>query len=145
MYNFGELNKAAWGCKYYFTSSNNRLLYFKHKTYLHELHSKEELAEINRALITSFGGAIHSFNISDYKFVQWSIRGECAYFLQYSVSKGVLNYYSIFIDFETKNIYSIDETSNNFEIINTLKIINANFEWQFVQQQLLSSQYNIVG
>src|SRR5437763_13691307 len=102
-----ELNKAAFGCKGFFTNSNKHLIYYKKETFFHELHSHIELEKVKK------GQMLYENKIENLQYILWSNQGNMVYFLEYSWDVDTNYYYSVFLDFKNNLYYRIFENKNN--------------------------------
>ncbi|MBI3235036.1 MAG: hypothetical protein HYZ42_13545 [Bacteroidetes bacterium] len=121
---FEELNKAAFGTKFYFTDIYNRLIYYRKGAYLHELNDSGQVGV-------------------EPELLKWSKDGDSVYFLEYSFSTKSLFYWSTIIVFSERKIYRIDENVNKFSLVNQWVIKNNLFKTEEVLEKL--SDNNIFG
>jgi hypothetical protein len=124
-----EINKAAFGAKYFFLDIHDKVLYKKKNTYLHELKIRKE-----------GDSQIEEQNNLKFKLLQWSNDGNSVYFLEYSFENRNLFYWSTIIDFKEKKIYRINENENHLRIVNELSISEAPFNISDVKSKLVNEQ-----
>ncbi|HQX72917.1 MAG: hypothetical protein IPN39_00145 [Chitinophagaceae bacterium] len=122
---FLEINKAAFGAKFYFTDYKGNILYCVKNAYLHEL-------------IVSNTSNPHEITTDDseFKLLQWSNDGNSVYFLEYSILASTMLYKSVFIDFDNQHVYVINENEYGMKLINELSVIGFSFDMHTIVAEL---------
>lgn len=129
-----ELNKSAFGCKIAFYDINKNLLYYKKKTYAHELHNKREIAYYREIMESE--KSFKNIPSPKMEIVLWSSNGNVAYMLEFSRGSDRGFYWSVFLNLRERYGYRIDETQNNFKIVDELNLIDGKYDEEEVMKKL---------
>ncbi|MDI9364465.1 MAG: hypothetical protein QM541_05910 [Flavobacterium sp.] len=124
-----SINASAFACRCaFYRKTDGALVYYNANALLHELHSKEEIDIKYKQMMQK-----KTFDVlpKEYllQFVWWSHQGNVCYFIEYEIfDKRQPLYTSIFLNLKEENCYRINEMSNNFVIINGLKLRDKEFD-----------------
>jgi len=132
-----SLNPSAFGCKAaFFSLPHESLIYYNSNVVLHELHLKEKIDQKYQQMLKKKTFDMKpKENLLD--FVWWSLQGNMSYFLEYKIGRNYEPIYnSIFLHLYEGYYYSIDESKNNFDIINSLKLKDREFDQEVITKKL---------
>lgn len=138
-----SLNKAAFGSRIAFFSSDRKLLYNRNENYAHELHSEDEIARMNTLLEIN---TIRNGN-TQLKFVKWSTEGNMAFFREYKSMGKLVFYEDVFINLLAKYSFRLDTIKDKIftekinpidEAFSEIEIINLLDENGFTQYPLIT-------
>jgi hypothetical protein len=135
-----ELNKSAFGSKIAFFNLNNELIYHRSRMYAHELHSKEEI-ELARQKVELGESDVNNTD-STLVLVKWSKEGNLAYYLEHYQWNYKVLCESVFLHLADQYSYRIDETVNEFKIVDQLQLEDRKFEENKILAQLQSLGLN---
>lgn len=137
------LNKAAFGCRIVFFSTNGTLLYNRNGNYAHELHSENEIAIMNILLESN---TISNEN-PQLKFVKWSAEGNMAFFREYSAMGKFVFYEDVFINLSAKYCYRLDTVKDKdvVEKINPIEMIYSEKTIVDLLDRLGFTQYPLIS
>ncbi len=129
-----ELNKAAFGCKIAFYTIDKKLLYYRKKTYSHELHNKKEIASYRE--IMEAGKSFRNVLPPKMEIVLWSGKGNVAYMLEHYRGNYDELYESVFLNLRELYCYRIDEIRDNFKIVDGLELKDREYDEEEVIKKL---------